>query len=125
MEVWQVEISQTNGTSQYALNKLIIFDDPDQGSPKPRKDAAVQIYGDFLVVFGGASFFQDQDWGDLNDLWILKLTLDQSYAQLTWLAVVLAGDAPRPRACAGMLLVDPYVFVFSGANVAAGELSDM
>ena len=125
MEVWKVDVTTSNESSVYTLDKLNIFDDPQQGSPRARKGAAVQIFGNYLVMFGGASYFHDQDWGDLNDLWVLKLTLDKSYVAFTWLAVIVSGAAPQPRACAGMLLSDPYVFIFSGANVVAGELSDM
>jgi hypothetical protein len=116
-----------NGTMSADVKRVSTLSGDGYPIPQPRIFSAIAIVADFIMVFGGASAkamaSSDQGWGDLNDFWGIRVSSANEYE---WRSLEIAGQQkPMARACSSMILDEPYVYIFAGANIESGELADM
>ena len=120
-----------NGTMECVLRKVSTMSDESVSVPVPRINAAVMIVDDFMIVFGGATADAVEEsargWGDLGDLWGLRVILQGTGSQYRWRTLDPTDGEERPRARAGssMIYNAPHLYIYGGANIHVGELSDM
>ena len=116
-----------NGTMSADVKRATTMSGDGYPMPQPRIFSAMAIVADFIMVFGGASAkamaSSDQGWGDLNDFWGVRISVTSEYE---WRSLEIAGQQkPMARACSSMILDEPYIYIFAGANIESGELADM
>ena len=120
-----------NNTLQANIERVTTMTGETVPVPVPRINAAMIIVRDFLIIFGGASedaFRESEEgWGDLDDLWGLRVILQGVGSQYRWRVLDSTGgeDRPMARAASGLLYDEPHLYIYAGASMAAGQLSDM
>jgi hypothetical protein len=116
-----------NGTMSANVQRVTMLSGDGYPIPEPRILSAMAIVADFILMFGGASAkamaSSDQGWGDLNDFWGIRIGVESDYL---WRSLEIAGQQkPKARASSSMILDEPYIYIFAGANIESGELADM
>ena len=119
-----------NGTMLASVQQVLTLSGDDNNVPQPRLFSAITIVADFMMVFGGMSDKAmektDQIWGNFDDFWGVRIVLQGESGQFRWRSLDIAGEEkPQARAGCSMILDEPYIYIFAGANIDAGELSDM
>jgi hypothetical protein len=97
--------------------------------PVPRISTAASLYGDILILFGGASEnaarTSEYGWGDLNDLWSCRIG-HKDLARRRWRVADVPGNTKAlARSTAGMIQDGNFLWIYGGANLLTGEQADM